>query len=64
MFDVFIQSAMVLVLPEDIKDQVGCGSLIIELETDIREEEGCKGAFCVASKVLSIAFWQSCFRGK
>ena len=31
---------MVLVLPEDIKDQVGCGSLIIELETDIREEEG------------------------
>ena len=27
-------------------------------------EEGCKGAFCVASKVLSIAFWQSCFRGK
>ena len=31
---------MVLELPDDIKDQVGSGSLIIELDIDIREEEG------------------------
>ena len=31
---------MVLELPGDIKDQVGSGSLIIELDIDIREEEG------------------------
>ena len=31
---------MVLELPEDIKDQVGSGSLVIELEGDIREKEG------------------------
>ena len=31
---------MVLELPEDIKDQVGSGSLIVELEVDTREETG------------------------
>ena len=31
---------MVLDLPDDIKDQVGRGSLVIELDIDIREEEG------------------------
>ena len=31
---------MVLELPDDIKDQVGNGSLIISLEVDTREEEG------------------------
>ena len=32
---------VVLELPDDIKDQVGSGTLIIELEVDIREEAGC-----------------------
>ena len=31
---------MVLELPENITDQVGSGSLVIELEGDIREKEG------------------------
>ena len=31
---------MVLELPFDIKDQVGSGSLVIELDIDMREEEG------------------------
>ena len=30
---------MVLEFPDDIQDQVGNGSLLIELEVDIREEE-------------------------
>ena len=31
---------MVLELPKDIKNQIGSGSLIIELEVDTREEVG------------------------
>ena len=31
---------LVLELPDDIKDLVGSGSLIIEMEVDIREKEG------------------------
>ena len=31
---------MVLELPDDIKEQIGSGSFIIELEVDTREEKG------------------------
>ena len=31
---------VVLELPDDIKEQVGSGSLIIDLEVDTREDEG------------------------
>ena len=48
---------MVLELPDDIKDQVGNGSLAIELEVEIRENEGWQERLKYADKAPEGYSW-------